>query len=38
MADTQNTQQKFFLDLAGLTSLWNKIKTTFADKEKTESG
>ena len=37
MADTQNTQQKFFLDLAGLTSLWNKIKTTFADKEKTES-
>lgn len=36
MADTQNNQ-KYFLDLGGLTSLWNKIKTSFADKEQTES-
>lgn len=28
--------QKYFLDLAGLAVLWNKIKATFADKEKTE--
>lgn len=32
MADTQ----KYFLDLSGLTTLWNKIKATFADKDKTE--
>jgi hypothetical protein len=36
MADNQNTQ-KYFLDLGGLTSLWNKIKTTFADKEQTQT-
>lgn len=36
MADTQNTQ-KYFLDLGGLTSLWNKIKTSFANKEQTET-
>lgn len=36
MADTQNTQQKYFLDLGGLTTLWNKIKNSFADKELTE--
>lgn len=36
MADTQEQKQKYFLDLSGLTTLWNKIKTTFADKEKTE--
>ena len=32
MADNQ----KYFLDLSGLTTLWNKIKATFADKDKTE--
>lgn len=32
MADTQ---QKFFLDLGGLTTLWQKIKASFADKEET---
>ena len=36
MADTNNTQ-KFFLDLSGLTTLWNKIKSTFADKAATEA-
>ena len=35
MADT-NTQ-KFFLDLGGLTTLWNKIKSSFADKAATET-
>lgn len=29
--------QKYFLDLVGLTKLWNKIKTTFADKAETET-
>lgn len=33
MADNQ----KYFLDLVGLTKLWNKIKSTFADKEETAS-
>ena len=33
MANTQ----KYFLDLSGLTTLWNKIKMSFADKEQTES-
>ena len=28
---------KYFLDLVGLTALWNKIKATFADKEQTQS-
>ena len=31
MANTQ----KYFLDLGGLTTLWNKIKSSFADKEQT---
>lgn len=35
MADTNNTTQRYFLDLGGLTSLWSKIKSTFADKEET---
>lgn len=34
MADNQ----KYFLDLTGLTTLWNKIKSTFADKTQTEAG
>lgn len=29
--------QKYFLDLVGLTKLWNKIKETFADKEQTRA-
>lgn len=33
MANTQ----KYFLDLSGLTTLWNKIKMSFADKEQTET-
>jgi hypothetical protein len=33
MADTQ----KYFLDLVGLTKLWGKIKSTFADKEQTNA-
>ena len=33
MADTQ----KYFLDLVGLTKLWNKIKASFADKEQTQA-
>lgn len=28
---------KYFLDLVGLTALWNKIKATFADKEQTQA-
>jgi hypothetical protein len=28
---------KYFLDLTGLTALWNKIKATFADKEQTQT-
>lgn len=34
MAD--NTTQKYFLDLGGLTALWSKIKASFADKAQTE--
>lgn len=30
-------QSKYFLDLQGLTTLWNKIKSTFADKAATEN-
>lgn len=37
MADNQNTQQKYFLDLGGLTTLWGKIKSSFADKTTTET-
>lgn len=29
--------QKYFLDLSGLSVLWNKIKSSFADKDKTEN-
>jgi hypothetical protein len=29
--------QKYFLDLVGLTKLWGKIKASFADKEQTQS-
>lgn len=35
MAETKTN--KYFLDLAGLTTLWNKIKATFADKAATEA-
>lgn len=37
MAENQNTQQKYFLDLGGLTTLWGKIKSSFADKATTET-
>lgn len=29
--------QKYFLDLVGLTKLWGKIKSSFADKEQTQT-
>ena len=29
--------QKYFLDLVGLTKLWGKIKASFADKEQTQA-
>jgi hypothetical protein len=29
--------QKYFLDLVGLTKLWGKIKASFADKEQTQT-
>lgn len=33
----QDLNKKYFLDLGGLTTLWNKIKSTFADKISTEA-
>lgn len=33
----ENKTNKYFLDLGGLTTLWNKIKSTFADKAATET-
>lgn len=37
MAETNTTSKKYFLDLGGLTTLWGKIKSTFADKASTEA-
>ena len=33
---SENTEKKFFLDLGGLKTLWNKISNTFANKAEVE--
>lgn len=33
---SENTEKKFFLDLGGLKTLWNKISNTFANKVEVE--